>query len=224
MKPKVDRAIATLSVERRSSAMVNRNKDNRPSREWFYTTPEWVAVRKVVLHRDGFKCWYCGKVATTVDHLKPKSLGGTESLDNLVAACKPCNSSKKAKWTDRLALSRDWEVEMDTPHLQFDQEPAARTIAGREPTEAGREAEWVRKQLEAHTNRWAMIKTFTGADAKEEAQKYLGRVARPGFRTALRETNPGQFSVYGMHTGVINRRPRKPKDVDEETEPEGAFS
>jgi len=49
--------------------------------------------------RDGFKCQYCNKMfshkALTVDHVMPKSMGGKHSWINLVAACKPCNQSKK---------------------------------------------------------------------------------------------------------------------------------
>lgn len=42
-------------------------------------------------------CWYCGtENPSTVDHVKPKFHGGDDSLDNLVLACKSCNSSKRA--------------------------------------------------------------------------------------------------------------------------------
>lgn len=43
-------------------------------------------------------CCYCGADTTlTVDHLIPKSLGGAESADNTVWACRKCNSSKNAR-------------------------------------------------------------------------------------------------------------------------------
>jgi len=45
----------------------------------------------------GEKCAYCGKDATTVDHIIPKSKNGTDDKDNLVPACKSCNSSKYDK-------------------------------------------------------------------------------------------------------------------------------
>ena len=51
--------------------------------------------------RDGFKCQYCGKThshkSLTVDHVLPKAKGGKNTWENLVAACKPCNASKKDK-------------------------------------------------------------------------------------------------------------------------------
>lgn len=41
-------------------------------------------------------CVYCGKrCKTTIDHIIPKSKGGTDDSDNLVESCTECNSSKK---------------------------------------------------------------------------------------------------------------------------------
>ena len=51
-------------------------------------------LRPAVLERDGYVCPYCGRPADTVDHVIPVALGGTDTLDNLVAACKRCNSRK----------------------------------------------------------------------------------------------------------------------------------
>lgn len=51
-----------------------------------------------VLARDGFRCRYCGAQPTTVelhvDHVVPRSRGGSDAMDNLVAACLPCNFGK----------------------------------------------------------------------------------------------------------------------------------
>lgn len=48
------------------------------------------------MKRDGHKCAYCGRgdLPLTIDHVIPKSKGGDESWDNLVAACLPCNNKK----------------------------------------------------------------------------------------------------------------------------------
>ncbi|HPO63646.1 MAG TPA: HNH endonuclease [Candidatus Kapabacteria bacterium] len=52
--------------------------------------------RKNVLRRDENRCQYCGKrdIEMTIDHIIPKSRGGTDSWENLVTACKHCNNKK----------------------------------------------------------------------------------------------------------------------------------
>ena len=50
--------------------------------------------RRAVLARDGHECAYCGGRATTLDHVVPRSRGGDNSFDNLVAACGRCNQRK----------------------------------------------------------------------------------------------------------------------------------
>jgi|APHig6443717497_1056834.scaffolds.fasta_scaffold190174_1 hypothetical protein len=43
-------------------------------------------------------CAYCGAVGKlSLDHLIPRKIGGADSGDNLVYACKKCNSSKNDK-------------------------------------------------------------------------------------------------------------------------------
>jgi 5-methylcytosine-specific restriction endonuclease McrA len=51
--------------------------------------------RRAVLVRDNFECQYCGRPAENVDHVIPKSRGGGHTWDNVVAACRPCNSRKE---------------------------------------------------------------------------------------------------------------------------------
>lgn len=57
--------------------------------------------KKSTFVRDKFECQYCGaKVSMrdgTLDHILPRSRGGTTSYMNCVTACKPCNSRKDAK-------------------------------------------------------------------------------------------------------------------------------
>ncbi len=57
-----------------------------------------VLSRKNVLKRDGMRCQYCGSGRDlTIDHVIPKSRGGSDSWDNLVAACNKCNNRKGNK-------------------------------------------------------------------------------------------------------------------------------
>lgn len=53
-----------------------------------------------IFERDAYTCGYCGKVGKkglTLDHIVPKSRGGTNDPSNLVAACMPCNNWKGAR-------------------------------------------------------------------------------------------------------------------------------
>lgn len=47
--------------------------------------------RKAVLQAHNNRCYYCGKKATTIDHIMPVSRGGNSEIDNLVASCLACN-------------------------------------------------------------------------------------------------------------------------------------
>ncbi len=53
-------------------------------------------VREYLLDKWGRKCAYCGKtdVALQLEHIVPKSRGGTNSVSNLTLACKTCNVKK----------------------------------------------------------------------------------------------------------------------------------
>jgi 5-methylcytosine-specific restriction endonuclease McrA len=54
-----------------------------------------IAVsRRGVLRRDGHRCAYCTGQAATVDHVVPRSRGGADSWENLVACCLRCNGVK----------------------------------------------------------------------------------------------------------------------------------
>jgi 5-methylcytosine-specific restriction endonuclease McrA len=50
--------------------------------------------RRAVFVRDGHRCQYCDQPAENIDHVIPRSRGGTHSWDNVVAACRPCNARK----------------------------------------------------------------------------------------------------------------------------------
>lgn len=69
-----------------------RKNDPRDSRAW-------RELRKTILARDGYVCAYCGQDADTVDHVVSvkESREMAMSPDNLVSACKRCNSMKGAR-------------------------------------------------------------------------------------------------------------------------------
>ena len=76
--------------------------------------------RRAILNRDNKECAYCGKEADTIDHIQPRSKGGTHTWGNVIAACRKCNSKKGNKllkdigWKLRFEpvdpLDRRWSV------------------------------------------------------------------------------------------------------------------
>lgn len=60
-----------------------------------FATTKQVADRMAYY---GGRCWMCGEVGNTIDHVKPLSKGGSNWPANLRPACRSCNSKKGAKW------------------------------------------------------------------------------------------------------------------------------
>jgi len=59
---------------------------------WLHRPAGWS--RNGVLVRDRHTCVYCGRHATTIDHVLPRSRGGGSTWSNTVAACASCNHRK----------------------------------------------------------------------------------------------------------------------------------
>jgi len=70
--------------------------------------------RRGVLRRDAHRCGYCGGSANTIDHVLPRSRGGQDSWENLVACCLKCNNVKG----DRTPAEMGWtlRVRPRAPH------------------------------------------------------------------------------------------------------------
>jgi 5-methylcytosine-specific restriction endonuclease McrA len=62
----------------------------------------WIRQEKrfALYMRDDFTCAYCGGTSAddgiklTLDHLKPRSKGGSNAAENLVTCCLSCNSAR----------------------------------------------------------------------------------------------------------------------------------
>ena len=52
-------------------------------------------TRRGVFARDDWACQYCGAPAENLDHVVPRSRGGAHTWENVVAACRRCNSRKE---------------------------------------------------------------------------------------------------------------------------------
>lgn len=68
-------------------------------------------TRSAVWQRSKGQCWYCGDeldpfLSFHVDHVLAVALGGTNDLENLVAACPACNTQKSAHTVDEFRRRR----------------------------------------------------------------------------------------------------------------------
>ncbi|QGJ87314.1 HNH endonuclease [Gordonia phage Wocket] len=85
-----------------------------------------MGVRLAVYERDGYRCQYCGLqfepcpspknapwtahdpyILLELDHIIPRAIGGPDTVDNLRAACSPCNRRKATyvrdeQWAERI--------------------------------------------------------------------------------------------------------------------------
>ncbi|TWH18394.1 5-methylcytosine-specific restriction endonuclease McrA [Prauserella rugosa] len=62
-------------------------------------------TRAGLMHRDRFRCAYCGGRAETIDHVLPRSRGGEHSWENCVACCAKCNHRKADKLLSEIGWS-----------------------------------------------------------------------------------------------------------------------
>jgi HNH endonuclease len=85
-------------AERKASAITPEEEPD------YYEDPQ---LRATLLERDGWRCRYCGELVTTsnatLDHVIPRSLGGPNTAENLVAACLACNSIKSGRTYEEAA-------------------------------------------------------------------------------------------------------------------------
>lgn len=64
----------------------------------FHKTRMKTPTRAFVYKRDDYECQYCGsKKNLTIDHVMPRSRGGEDTWENLVACCTSCNTKKGNK-------------------------------------------------------------------------------------------------------------------------------
>lgn len=74
----------------------------------YVTVPYARAVplsRRAIFLRDGHRCQYCGRSAENVDHVIPKVQGGTHRWENVVAACRRCNTRKGGRTPTQAGLT-----------------------------------------------------------------------------------------------------------------------
>ena len=66
----------------------------------------------MVFERDGYMCMYCGAlhVSLTIDHIVALNNGGPHCEDNLVAACRSCNPSKRDRLLEEWLQTQPYSI------------------------------------------------------------------------------------------------------------------
>lgn len=78
--------------------------------KWVYQRTGKVVFSKAnLMERDRFKCGYCRKRATTMDHVVPRCQGGLSEWTNCIAACRKCNSDKGGRTPEQAGMRLLWE-------------------------------------------------------------------------------------------------------------------
>ena len=118
----VERAMVLVFLQKAEMVAARAGRQLRTAREQ-YPWPSVVRLkryirvpyrrvmlsRRNVLRRDGHRCQYCGATdRLTLDHVHPRSRGGADAWENLVAACVPCNNRKGNRTPEEagMALAR----------------------------------------------------------------------------------------------------------------------
>lgn len=70
-------------------------KARRRAATGHFTAEQWIQMKALY----GYRCVYCGKKfqALTMDHVVPLSKDGSHTWENIVPACRSCNSRKHAR-------------------------------------------------------------------------------------------------------------------------------
>ena len=79
----------------------------RQENQNFRNSSEWRDLRKSIIDASNGRCHYCQNNMNMVfvDHVIPRSRGGSDTLENLVACCSSCSARKGAstpnEWATR---------------------------------------------------------------------------------------------------------------------------
>ena len=70
------------------------------------------SLKSEILDHDNCRCRACGfsdRLTLEIDHIKPRSLGGSDDLDNLQVLCSFCNNTKGNVEIEALAIREPLE-------------------------------------------------------------------------------------------------------------------
>ncbi|MCW8839351.1 MAG: RNA-guided endonuclease IscB, partial [Gammaproteobacteria bacterium] len=119
-------------------------------------------VREYLLHRHQHQCAYCaglsGDPVLELEHVLPRSRGGSNRIGNLVVACRDCNQVKNnrsaGEWAQALGGSRK---KLDRTRVAS----AERIHAGQRPS--------LKDAAAVNSTRWALFRALTATTLPVEA-------------------------------------------------------
>ncbi|MCX7610287.1 MAG: HNH endonuclease [Ignavibacterium sp.] len=99
-------------TEKRAKQLIQRGsaiQTNKNEIILIITRKDLKRIRSYVYERDNYTCYYCGIVCDSnnisLDHLYPRSRGGSDFPENLVTSCCRCNELKRNMSFEEFFLS-----------------------------------------------------------------------------------------------------------------------
>ena len=150
--------------------------------------------RAYVRARDGGRCRYCGRaswqgtVRFTLDHVVPRTRGGSSRPSNLVWACLPCNQAKGSRTVE--------EFLRDDPARLADLARQRRA-----PLAAAPKMGWVCRGLVRRLGEALQVRTTTGADTAWARRRWGVAKSHADDAACTGSTRP----VRGLRTPAVLR-------------------
>jgi hypothetical protein len=128
-------------------------------------------LRGIVYAKTEGHCWYCGEFLEPfdtwqIDHQHPRSQGGADAVDNLVAACRRCNLRKNGRTIEQYRTYLERRLSDKLGEFSDFACDFIEDIAGMTPTDEL--AEFINSLKVAHGLAFYRV-TFHGEPAYEEA-------------------------------------------------------
>jgi 5-methylcytosine-specific restriction endonuclease McrA len=175
-------------------------------------------TRFEIFKRDGFTCQYCGQrppdVVLEVDHIEPKSKGGSDEEINLITSCYDCNRGK----SDRKLGDVHPRPDADLKTLETQQEIAEARMYLRTQDELSNLRAQIKKRL---IGVWNELYESDFIPNDNQWSNWLSRFSPEEVEFAVRRTAPkyqgGQFGKWNDDqrkvaqairyvSGILNRR------------------
>jgi HNH endonuclease len=155
-------------------------------------------LRFEVFKRDHFTCQYCGAqppdIVLVADHITPVADGGATTIDNLLAACEPCNQGK----ADRSLAARTIRPDADLLYLEVQQEIAE--LRRYQQAKAARDAE-IAKVVVLLQDEWAAVSDLEWVPAEALLRslltKHAPEIAEAAIQDVASKMQGGYVSTEG---------------------------